>query len=135
MWNRLHQGLFLPPLRLRLHRSPLISSPPLSVSPLCLSKTSRALPPSCHLLRNHLKRVFLLSFKILFIPRFFHLPFWAPCLPAFIKKLPPLSFPPSNYPPLLHPCFLLCCSLSSHFSTAMRRHLVFEIAANKVRWF
>lgn len=136
MWNRLHQGLFLPPLWLRLHRSPLISSAPLSVSPLCLSKTSWALPPSPHLLRNHLKRVLLLSFKILFIPRFFHLPFWPPCSPLFIKKLPPLSFPPSDCPPCLHPCFLLCCFLASHFLTAMRRHLVFEIAAYKVRcWF
>lgn len=131
VWNRPHQGLFLPSLWLRLHRSSLIFSPPLSVSPLCLSKTSRALPPSPHLLWNRLKCVFLLSFKILFIPPFFHLPFWPPCSPASIKKLPPT--PLSNCSPLLYPCFLLSCCLSSHFSTVISHHSVF--VANKVRFW
>lgn len=49
------------------------------------------------------------------------------------RNFPRLPIPPSNCSPLLYPRFLLCCSLSSHFSTVVSRHSVLEIVANKTR--
>lgn len=125
MWNRLHQGLFPPPLT-DLHSFPLLLCPSLLFAspkhpgrflhPLICSETIISVC-SCFLSRFFSS---LASFICLSGPLFASV--HQETSPTLDSSLQLSSSPSSSFP-----------VVSSHLSAPMRHHLVFEIAPNKVR--